>query len=86
MRELLTEIPSPLWSSQATLDTSFFTWLATAATVLDITKDYKEENRDKMAQWCKEYAKEVEAYIDTLDIIVKDEVYEELIELGIIKR
>ena len=39
-----------------------------------------------MAQWCKEYAKEVEAYIDTLDIIVKDEVYEELIELGIIKR
>jgi len=63
-----------------------FTWLATAATVLDITKEYKEENRDNMAQWCKEYAKEVEAYIDTLDIIVKDEVYEELIELGIIKR
>jgi len=63
-----------------------FTWLATAATVLDITKDYKEENRDNMARWCKEYAKEVEAYIDTLDITVKDEVYEELIELGIIKR
>lgn len=36
-----------------------FTWLATAATVLDITKDYKEENRDNMAQWCKEYANEV---------------------------
>jgi len=63
-----------------------FAWLATTATVLGVTKEYKEENRDKMAQWCREYAKEVEAYIDTLDIIVKDEVYGELIELGIIKR
>ena len=38
-----------------------------------------------MAQWCREYAREVENYIDTLDILVKDDVYEELRELGIIK-
>lgn len=63
-----------------------FTWVASTAAVLDVVKKYREENRDKIAQWCKKYAKEVEDYIDTLDILVKDDVYEELVELGIVKR
>ena len=33
-----------------------------------------------MAQWCRRYAKEVEDYIDTLDVLVKDDVYEELLD------
>ena len=63
-----------------------FTWVASTAALLDIVKNYKNENRDKMARWCKEYAKEVEDYIDSLDIILKDEVYEELLKFGITKR
>jgi len=63
-----------------------FTWLASTAAVLGIVERYREENRDKMAQWCRAYAKEVEEYMDTLDILLKDEVYEELAELGIVKR
>jgi len=63
-----------------------FTWVASTAALLGIVKNYKDDNRDKMAQWCREYAKEVEDYIDSLDILVKDDVYEELLELGIVKR
>ena len=63
-----------------------FAWVASTAALLGIIKNYKDENRDKLAQWCKGYAEEVEDYIDTLDILVKDEVYGELIELGIIER
>jgi len=63
-----------------------FTWVASTAALLGVVKNYKVENRDKMAQWCRGYAKEVEDYIDTLDILVKDDVYEELLELGIAKR
>jgi len=63
-----------------------FTWLSSTAALLGIVKNYREENRDKMAQWRREYANEVEDYIDTLDILVKDEVYEKLAELGIVKR
>jgi len=63
-----------------------FTWVASTAALLGIVKNYRDENRDKIAQWCRGYAKEVEDYIDTLDILVKDDVYEELLEFGIVKR
>ncbi len=63
-----------------------FTWVAPTAAILGVVKSYKDENRDKMAQWCKGYAKEVEDYIDTLDILVKDDVYKGLLDLGIVKR
>ena len=62
-----------------------FSWVASIATIVGVVKDYRNENRDKMAQWCKKYAKEVEDYIDTLDVLVKDDVYEELRELGVVK-
>jgi len=62
-----------------------FTWVASTTTLLGVVKDYKSENRDKMARWCSEYAKEIENYLDTLDILVKDDVYKELLELGIVK-
>jgi len=63
-----------------------FTWVASTAALLGIVKNYKDDNRHKMAQWCRGHAKEVEDYIDSLDILVKDDVYEELLELGIVKR
>ena len=63
-----------------------FTWVASIAALLGVVKNYKVENRDKMAQWCRGYAKEVEDYINTLDVLVKDDVYEELLELGIAKK
>ena len=63
-----------------------FTWVASTAALLGTVKNYRGENRDKMAQWCREYAKEVEDYIDSQDLLVKDDVYEELLDLGIIKR
>ncbi len=63
-----------------------FTWVASTSPVLGIVKDYKVENRDKLAHWCKHYAAEVEDYIDTLDILVKDDVYRELLKLGAVKR
>ena len=62
-----------------------FTWVASTVALLGIVKNYRDENRDKMSQWCREYAKEVEDYIDTLDILLKDEVYKELLKLGTVK-
>jgi len=62
-----------------------FTWVASTAALLGVVKNYKDENRDKMARWYRGYAKEIEDYIDTLDILVKDDVYKELLELGIVK-
>ncbi len=60
-----------------------FTWAASTVAVLGIVREYREENRDALAQWCKSYAREVEDYLDTLDILVNDEVYEELVELDV---
>ncbi|MHC1628067.1 MAG: hypothetical protein ACXQTI_04460 [Candidatus Nezhaarchaeales archaeon] len=62
-----------------------FSWVASVATIVGIVKDYRNENRDKMARWCRAYAKEIEDYIDTLDVLVKDDVYEKLRELGVVK-
>ncbi|GEM_PF-1885406 len=63
-----------------------FAWIASISATLGIAKEYKEENRDTLTAWCREYAKEVDNYLDTLDLLLDDEVYEDLAELGIIKR
>lgn len=63
-----------------------FTWIASTAAILGIIKEYREENLDKLAKLCKQYAEELEDYIDTLDILLNDETYEELVRLGLVKR
>lgn len=51
-----------------------FAWLSLTVTVIGVAKEYKEENRDLLAMWCREYSKELEDCIDTLDILLDDEV------------
>ncbi len=63
-----------------------FAWIASTAAVLGIAKDYQERNRDTLAIWCQEYAREVDGYLDTLNLLLDDEVYEDLTRLNIIKR
>ncbi len=63
-----------------------FTWTAVTAAVLGIVKEYREVNRDVLATWSREYAEELESCLDTLDLLLDDEVYEDLVELGILKR
>ena len=62
-----------------------FAWASATVAVLGIVKEYSESNRDALARWSHEYAKEVEGYIDTLDLFLDDEVYSDLLELGAIK-
>lgn len=59
-----------------------FAWISASAAVLDVAREYRENNRDMLTIWCRDYAKEVEGYIDTLDLLLNDDVYEDLIELG----
>ncbi len=63
-----------------------FALVSATSAVLGLVKEFKEANRDALAMWCREYAKKVENYIDTLDLLLDDEVYEGLVELGIIKK
>lgn len=63
-----------------------FTWIASTATTLGIVKKYNEKNRDTLAKWCRKYAEDIDNYLDTLDLLLDDEAYEDLIKLGIIKR
>lgn len=63
-----------------------FAWTSASTAVLGIAKEYKRENRDLLAAWCREYAKEIEEYLDTLDLLLDDELYSDLQGLGVIKR
>ena len=63
-----------------------FAWVSASSAVLGLVKEYKEGNRDTLATWCRVYAKEVEGYLDTLDLLLDDEVYSDLLELDIVKR
>ncbi len=63
-----------------------FAWIASTSAVLGIVKEFRERNRDVLAVWCREYAEEIDRYLDTLDLLLDDEVYEDLVELGIVKR
>ena len=62
-----------------------FTWLSASAAVLELVRDYSERNRDTLALWSKEYAEELNTYIDTLDTLLDEETYNELVKLGIVR-
>jgi len=60
-------------------------WLASTAAVLGMVEEYREANRDQLAMWARQYAEEVQGLLDTLDLLLDDEAYEELAALGIVK-
>ena len=53
-----------------------FAWISATTAILGIIKEYKVENRDTLSQWCREYAEEIDSYIDTIDTLLDDEAYE----------
>jgi len=63
-----------------------FVWVSATAAVLGLVKEFREENRDALARWRRGYAGELESYMDTLDILLDDEAYSDLVELGVVKR
>jgi len=62
-----------------------FAWFSASSAILGLVRDYREENLGILVSWSKHYAREVDAYIDTLDLLVDDETYNELRETGVAK-
>jgi len=63
-----------------------FAWLGSTAAVFGLAKEYREANRDQLAAWARQYAEEVQGLLDTLDLLLDDEAYEDLLALGIVKK
>jgi len=63
-----------------------FTWISAASAVLGLLGGYRRENLDTLASWSRAYAEEVEDYLDTMDTLLDDEAYEELLRLGVVRR
>lgn len=61
-----------------------FTWFSATAALFNLVDKFREENRDTLAKWSKELAEELDAYIDTLDLLISDEDYEALKEVGLV--
>jgi len=62
-----------------------FAWFASTVAVLGLAKEYRGENRDLLAAWSRQYAKEVQELLDALDLLIDDETYEDVLKLGILK-
>jgi len=63
-----------------------FTWISATSATLGLLEGYRRENLDTLASWSRAYAEEVEDYLDTIDTLLDDEAYEELLRLGVIGR
>jgi hypothetical protein len=61
-----------------------FAWLSAISAILNIVKKYNEENLNKIIELSLELSKELYSYLDTLDLLLDDETYEELRELKLI--
>ena len=61
-----------------------FAWLSAISAILNIVKKYNEENLNKIIELSLELSKELDSYLDTLDLLLDDETYEELRELKLI--
>jgi len=55
-----------------------FAWVSAASAVLRIVEEYGRENLDTLTSWSRTYAEEVEGYLDTMDVLLDDEAYEDL--------
>jgi len=63
-----------------------FTWISATSATLGLLEGYRRGNLDTLASWSRAYAEEVEDYLDTIDTLLDDEAYEELLHLGVIRR
>jgi len=63
-----------------------FTWTSATSAILGLLEGYRRENLDTLASWSRAYAEEVEDYLDTMNTLLDDEAYEELLHLGVIRR
>ncbi len=72
--------------ASAYLMATMFAWYSATNAVLGIVKEFRRENLDTLAQWSRAYAEELDAYIDTLDLLISDETYKALREEGVIKQ
>ncbi|MFZ8830493.1 MAG: hypothetical protein ACO2OO_03535, partial [Candidatus Aenigmatarchaeota archaeon] len=61
-----------------------FAWLSAISAILNIVKKYNEENLNKIIDLSLELSKELDSYLDTLDLLLDDETYEELREIKLI--
>ncbi|HDD26877.1 MAG TPA: hypothetical protein ENF75_07330 [Acidilobales archaeon] len=53
---------------------------ATLTAILGIVTKYNMNNLSKLIKWTKKYAEELDDYIDTLDVLVEDELYSEVMK------
>jgi len=63
-----------------------FTWTSATSATLGLLEGYRRGNLDTLASWSRAYAEEVEEYLDTMDTLLDDEAYEELLHLGAVRR
>jgi len=63
-----------------------FAWVSATASILGIAKEYKDKNVDELASLSRRYADRVEEYLDVLDMLIDDDIYRDLIKLGIVER
>jgi hypothetical protein len=67
--------------AQCSMDLAF-AWVSAASAALGIVREYRRENMDYLAGLCRELANKLDSYMETLDIVVDDELYEDLVKLG----
>ncbi len=72
--------------TSAYLMATIFAWYSATTAVLGIVREFRRENLNALAQWSRAYAEELDAYIDTLDLLISDETYETLREEDVIKQ
>jgi hypothetical protein len=69
---------------QSYLSCLLFAWVSAVSAVTGVVGRFREENRDILAARCREYAEEVDAYVDTVDTLLDDDAYEALKRLGLV--
>jgi hypothetical protein len=69
--------------AQCSMDLAF-AWVSAASAALGIVREYRRENMDYLAGLCRELANKLDSYMETLDIVVDDELYEDLVKLGVV--
>lgn len=55
-----------------------FAWTSAASAALRIVDEYRKENLDALTSWSRMYAEEVEDCLDSMDVLLDDEAYEEV--------
>jgi len=63
-----------------------FAWISATSVVLHIVEEYRRENLNTLTSWSKTYAEEVESYLDTMNILLDDKTYEEILRLEAVER